>query len=179
MCKVNNRGLTLSCCPWLQHRVSSGSRARREIKHRHPVRESSRLTATWRAAANTAAFLTVRARSLLGDTSRTRYWPSRFPWHRDPWIKHQEVRPPVNDVASFDPHLGSRARVFGLQRVTFKVQPFMEMSLGFAYTKSWLVSNSRQLEVWSSELLSSERFSPVACTHELVCLRRTAYYAFL
>lgn len=119
------------------------------------------------------------ARSLLGDTSRTRYWPFRFPCHTDPWIKHQEVRPPVNDVASFDPHLGSRARVFGLQRVTFKVQPFMKMSLGFAYTKSWLVSNSRQLQVWLSELLSSERFSPVACMHELVCLRRTAYYAFL
>lgn len=32
MWKVNNCGLTLSCCPWLKHRVSSSSRRRRENK---------------------------------------------------------------------------------------------------------------------------------------------------
>jgi len=32
MCKVNKCALTLSCCPWLKHRVSSSSRRRRENK---------------------------------------------------------------------------------------------------------------------------------------------------
>lgn len=86
MCKVNKRGLTLSCCPWLKHRVSSCSRRRRENKT--PSRaacEPSSFAATWQRVADIVAFLYLSA--TLPGRAADRFGSPAC----DPAIKHQEA----------------------------------------------------------------------------------------